>query len=230
MNPKTKLLAALFAAAPLLAQAQGQTGEQPPARDPTTITLSFDGGTLKDLLDRIRAQAPGVNIVASGLAADIFLSAVELRAAPIQAALESITMVVPEPYRAKAIVAPGNGVPVYSVIIAANRPPPPPSSEVRVFTLSTLTKALPTDPVDAPVVLPAKTVLSAIEAGAHVLNQQFDLRFHEESGLLFVRGSAEQIELVQQVLGNLQREQERVRRELRPPAPRAGEQGPREPK
>jgi len=143
------------------------------------------------------------------------MPAIELRSAPIQAALESIAMVVPDPYRAKAVVnvVPGSGVPVYSVVIAADQPPPA-SSEVRVFTLSTLTKALPTDPVDAPVVLPAKTVLSAIEAGARVLNQQFDLRYHEESGLLFLRGTSAQIEMVQQVLGNLQRDQERVRMEL----------------
>lgn len=228
------LLLPLLLAVPASAQDPAAPGGQsaPAARSTAaeTVTLSFRGGSLKELLDAIRAQAPTVNIVASELAAEVNLPAIELRQAPLQSALESIAMVVPEPYRAKAIASSvALGVPVYSLAIFANRGGSG-QVEVRVFSLDALSKPLPGDAGAASTAVAARTVLSAIEVGARVLGEPIELRFHEESLLLFVKGTKQQLELVQQVLGNLQRDQERQRNDLHQRAVPAGGQAEARPK
>lgn len=228
------LLLPLLLAVPASAQDPAAPGGQsaPAARITAaeTVTLSFRGGSLKELLDAIRAQAGTVNIVASELAAAVNLPAIELRQAPLQSALESIAMVVPEPYRAKAIASSvALGAPVYSLAIVANRGGTG-LVEVRVFSLDALSKPLPGDAGAASTTVAARTVLSAIEVGARVLGEPIELRFHEESLLLFVKGTKQQLELVQQVLGNLQRDQERQRNELRQRAAPAGGQAEAKPK
>ncbi|HLQ38680.1 MAG TPA: hypothetical protein VK348_12805, partial [Planctomycetota bacterium] len=57
------------------------------------------------------------------------------------------------------------------------------------------------------------TILTAIESGAQGMIEPPVMRFHADSGLLFVHGEPERIELVRQVLGNIESDQQ-MRRAL----------------
>jgi hypothetical protein len=214
---------------PALVPAQQETPASAP-QTPFTITLSFPGGSLADFLGRVRALDGRINIVATEIASEVTLPAVELRDAAVLSALQSVSSIVPDPFkvRAQMLTSPG-GNPVYTVEVDV-RGPTPKAQEVHVFSLAMLIRPLPGDSEQPKVAMEAKTVLSALEAGAHVMGGQFDLRYHEESGLLFVSGTSKQINLVQEVLGNLEREQQRMRNELQrakglPSPAGAGKQG-----
>lgn len=217
-NPLLSLFAACCGFLPLAAQEHPHDPAptaQAPVEDRALVSLKFPGGTLKQLLDVVRAQAPAVNIVASELAAEVPLPPIELRDVGCMAALDAIARIVPEPYRAKINVSkqsPG-GAAMCAVMVQSPRPPAQ-TTTVQVFSLASLIRELPGADAGTPTALPAQTVLSALEAGARVMGEPLDMRFHEESSLLFVKGGPTQLELVQQVLGNLQREQDRLRAEL----------------
>lgn len=225
MIHQTKLLAAVLAAAftvPAAAQEPPAPGGQTPAVGTAaaevaaaapTVSVVFEGGTLADLLAAIRRQAPGVNIVASQIAEKVQLPRIELHGASLRAALDSVALVVPDPYRAKAVEtrAKDASATVYSIAVITNQTQARPETEVRVFSLLSLIAQLPGEKGDGRV-LSTTTVLSAIEAGARALGESIDLRFHEESNLLFVRGTRVQIDVVQQVLGSLQKDLDKFRK------------------
>jgi len=202
MKPTILLAVVLF---PVCLASQAQPAQEQPAAS-TTVTLSFPGGSLETLLHTVRGLGGGINIVASELAQDIQLPAIELRGAPVLGALQSIASIVPEPYKVRAQVNAPNeaGNPVYTVAIEVRRP----VAEVvgvKVFSLATITRAAPSDAADSWRLEP-KTVLSAVESGGRFRGgEPAQLSYHEESQLLFVKGTAAQIELVREILGNLER-------------------------
>ena len=75
--------------------------------------------------------------------------------------------------------------------------------QLRVFSL----RGLITAPADQPdsMVMNVDTVLTAIDTGLGVSEERkATIRFHKDSGLIFVRGTNMQVELVRGILGQLE--------------------------
>ena len=90
------------------------------------------------------------------------------------------------------------------------------SVRAMVFTLKKLTEAWPGDPDNKPVAQTPQTILSAIEVGVQGTSMQAPkLRYHAESGLLFVHGDSQQVDLVKQVLSGIEEGQAHQRQALR---------------
>jgi hypothetical protein len=203
------------------------TARMPPAAPPVRVEepivdLSFAGGTLGAFLAQLRLEAGGLNIVAPAIVDEIDLPKIELKRAPVIDALQAVARVAAPGYGVEAARSNGvGGSPVYTVLAQARSGPPgvlnPGRLEVRVFSIRVLTAEL-TDAAPPPKV---ETVLSAIEAGSQVQGRRLEVSYHETSGLVFVRGTAEQVALVEEILSSLERD--RHERFLRSRPPSGGE-------
>lgn len=202
MRPIHTLL--MLAALAVPATAQGHSDK--------LIDLSFQGGSLADLVAAVKKASDDGNIVASPMAADVPVPALSLKRATILTSLQAVARIVGSPYDARVDVeASGFGNEVYSVAVrklpqaATQHGAQDDGDRVAVFSLSALTRPLPTDPKDYAVTLSATTVLTAVEAGLSVAENDpsATLKYHEESMLLFVRGSRQQLSVVDQTLDNL---------------------------
>jgi hypothetical protein len=203
------------------------TARMPPAAPPVRVEepivdLSFAGGTLGAFLAQLRLEAGGLNIVAPAIVDEIDLPKIELKRAPVIDALQAVARVAAPGYGVEAARSNGvGGSPVYTVLAQARSGPPgvlnPGRLEVRVFSIRVLTAEL-TDAAPPPKV---ETVLSAIEAGSQVQGRRLEVSYHETSGLVFVRGTAEQVALVEDILSSLERD--RHERFLRSRPPSGGE-------
>ncbi len=201
----TTALLTLATTAPLTAQNPGGV-----------ISIEFPGGSLTTLLEQIRKAGDNVNIVASNLSDSVELPKLTLKNATVGAALKGISKIVASPYYvAVETEIDGIGQPVYALAIRKNtgvtNTAMASGPDVAVFSLRGLTERLATDPEGSNLVMPAKTILSAIDAGLSVTVDDKDrtqtpatIRYHEDSGLLFVRGSHMQTRLAQQVLSQLE--------------------------
>ncbi|MGE3175783.1 MAG: hypothetical protein AB7O97_24380 [Planctomycetota bacterium] len=217
----TLLLTAALAAAPLWTPCGGACAQDDAPADNGSphgiqVTVTFAGGSLAEFLDLVRQQDRRINIVASDLARQVEVPAITMLDTSVPAALEAITSVLPEGYKARANVSRGPvGNPVYVVQVESRRSRDDGAVAVQVYSLATLTQTLPDDPKEHAIALPARTVLSAVEAATGVLGGQPELRYHEDSQLLFVRGSQTELALVRDVLGSLENQQAVLRRKLR---------------
>jgi hypothetical protein len=221
---RTSLLAVLAAplslsAVPtLLAQDPGakpETRQAAPEPEPT-ISIEFAGGSLRNFTDLVRQTPMHPNIVVSGQADAIQLPAISLQGASVEAALQSVGAIVPDPWDV-GVRAMGHGERRVFTVVAGERhhvPPPQASASrpqgVRVFSLTKLISPLPIDSQDHPVAQTPETILSATQV-AMELSQETEekpvLRFHPESGLLLVKGTSQQIDAVEQVLRGIEANQ-----------------------
>lgn len=181
------------------------------------VSMSFAGGTLADFCAQIRAAEPRANIVVATLAADAQLPAMQLRGAGLEQALEGACAVAQSPMLIRMKDFRGPGEPVFTIMAqeqgqaAANGRPPAAGNPVaassakarpevsEVYSLNRLLEAKDTSG------FAVTTVLSAIEAAVGE-RQLATLRFHKESGLLILRGTQDQVALVRDVLGSLERD------------------------
>lgn len=227
MNHARRLALSLILAAPLAAQEEIVSAAE--VVKPQTFSLEFPGGSLSDLIDAIRRAADGANIVASALASEVELPAIMLRNATVQASLMSVRMIAPEHYRVSVETQVDSGTPVHSVTVTGTQNPQlnQPHQDyrgVRVFSIRSLIEALPSDPPGfADKLLSAATVLSAVENGLEVSRPAshgevrvegkapWDLRYHEDSKLLFVSAHPDQLVLVQEVLQALEQDVQQAR-------------------
>lgn len=212
--------------------ANAQETAPPPAPAPAkpqapavTITLTFAGGTLADFCAQIRAKEPLANIVVATLAGNARLPAMELRQAGLDQALEGACAIAESNYVIRMKDFRGPGEPVYTITAHAPNPAvgPAPSKKdgTGVFSLNRLT-----DDSGRGAGLTYTTVLSAVETAVGGERALAALLYHKESGLMIVRGSAEQLSVVNDVLRNLDRDVEARRRpdnQKRGPTPPSGE-------
>jgi hypothetical protein len=213
MSAKT-LSAALLLCLPFLpAQAPGTARAQAPI-----ISIDFPGGSLRDLIQAIRAGDPHLNITASSLAQDVPMPPLSLKGATVLSVLNAAAAVAPLEYAVLCSdIAQGQpGEPVYAVVVQSRQPmttaAPPTRRQVNVYSLRSLVEPQPSDPKDKPVALTTETVLSAIEAGLRLGGQEpAEMKYHRDSGLLFVNGLPGQINVVQDVLRSLLTDQVNLR-------------------
>ena len=218
------LFASLLTAAMIAAPSNAQRETRDRVR--TEQGLSFDsrsGASLSGLLELIRDKT-NANIVASEEADDILLPALSLRGASLGAALEAISQIVPSTYSVKIRANhDAGGKAVYAVQVMSRQRkerrvagPAVPQQEVRVFSL----RELIIPPVGADkgegLTLSDEAVLNAIDVGLnmHKADVKAVMKFHVDSGLLFVRGTAHQLHVCDAVLSNLRNDLMRRRGEF----------------
>lgn len=179
-----------------------------------TVSVKFRGGTMAKFVEALRDEQPKANVVLAELAAKTQVPAMELKGAGIEQALEAAAAAASaddEDIDVRVMEFKGEGEPVFS-IVAKTRPRQMPAGFVpgaadrvlRVLSLNELIGAQ-VNGVDA---VPVKTILSALELAVQDEDDAPRIRFHEDSGLLLVRGTHQQTAVLQEVLQTLQRDQQ----------------------
>ena len=228
MKPKSSaaLLAALLLVPMIAAQpvteARSQRVETP------TLDVNFKGGTLLDLVDLLRAQNDMINIVAPELAARVPVPPMQLHSVTAEAALRAAATVVDKPFDLNVqpiVEKTGGSVLALRVQERTTRTTAttvgftsPDETRVEVFSLRAITKALPNEPDG--IVHRTATVLTAIDTGLGFVQAPAkpSIKFHEDSGLLFVSATIEQLQVVSSVLNQLERSVAAARAEAARPA------------
>jgi len=208
------LLLIPMALSPMALTAQEAGGPAGPTRrrapEPVVVSFTFDGGTLKEFVAAVRKDQPKANIVLATRANSAVIPPMILRDAGVEQALEGACMAAEADFQVRVKEFRGAGQPVYSIYAYAQPSPagvtmvgPKPGDlHQRVLTLNDLTaqraSGMPSMKVE--------TVLSALDLAMADENKPPRIRYHEDAGLLLVRGTYEQIEVIEQIIVTLSRD------------------------
>ncbi len=219
---------AAFSGGDLHAQDGGGTNAIFPVQPDPVISLEFAGGSLAEFAAALRKAGEGVNIVMPALAAEVDLPALALSQTTVESALKSIDAVIGEDFniRVKTLRS-AIGKPVYAVSVHKRNTRKSGAStqvvqmgqmendktRVAVLSLKFLTSIVPGDIEDAALIRKAETILSAVDTGLgiHSGTTKPEFRYHEDSGLLFIKGSSRELNLVLEIVRNLENDVRRLR-------------------
>lgn len=211
--------------------------EQAPSVE--TVTVKFQGGSLRDYAEAIQAarrveyegSAYQINIVLPLLADKVKVPPLSLIDADVESALrvacdvaenkDYISDVDVHSKRQRGVAQSSQAVYVIQVRAKPTRGVSggftDDNSVVRVFTLRAATEKLPSEGDDF--CLKAETILTAIDTGLSVAaqgsKQKAVVRYHADSGLLFVQGTRAQSNMVSEVLASIETDVERMRARAR---------------
>lgn len=224
------LVAALIAAMamsvvspPALAQSGGRGGV---SDDSSFITLEFSGGSLDAFIRQLRKSAgeSPVNILYPPEFSDLQLPAMEFEQVDLATALrvaaglsESRPMLMPDGREAMWEVSPvggGGGAPVFLISVYADEFDEEHDEHEHEEDHDRFTMVLSLAGLIAGEhALGADAVLSSIEIALDLVEQgDADLRFHEETGLLFGRVTEDQHLAVEETVGRLTESASHMRR------------------
>lgn len=208
--PNARCLAVLSLLSLCLPAQEPVPPEPTPARraaraEPVGVTLTFPGGSLAAFVQAVRRAVPNANIVMATRAAEAMVPPMELRDAGLEQALDSACMIAEGPVDVRVKDSGGFGQAVYTILAAERKVRDSRSSGAgaqatyqKVFTLNQLTmsrgQGLGVEP------LRVESILSALELVTTVDGNSPLLRFHQESGLLLVRGTVEQLDNASEAL------------------------------
>lgn len=196
------------------------------------INLEFPGGTLREYIAAVQRAAgqETVNVLVPAEAANLPLPPISMKQVSARTALEALRWAFPQrsPHvvRIVPVGGPGSVSPTFAVeyvptgIVSASGATPPPD-RVDVLSIRDLI-----DPADGGAGLPVEALLTSVEA-ALALNgtdRKPELRFHEASGLLIVRGTVDQIDIVRDLVDEIQADTKRRRVAARERAQREAEE------
>jgi hypothetical protein len=184
------------------------------------VSVSFKGGKLPEFVDALRsATSEPVNIALQGEAAGIQVEPMELRNVSVGAALHAalgggVGRITTEPdgtqsqVMLRSIDSPdGTSAPVYSVsreIMGRARPRT--ERMVDVYSIQSLLQGGGAKDQTTRVVLTA--IESAVNLAQEEGEPQPEIKYHQDSGLLLVRGTGPQLALVGQVVKRMISDQE----------------------
>ncbi|MCC7388202.1 MAG: hypothetical protein IT431_05495 [Phycisphaerales bacterium] len=175
-----------------------------------TINTTFAGGTLEDYVQAVKqaAGAAGPTIMLRGDSHEITVAPVDLRDIRMFNALQLLDgqhNPAPGSYYRVSTDNVGQDRPAYLVAIESQgRLTGQAPRDFRVLPIREITEALPGDPPE--IVLPAETVLTAIETVLGITNDdgiETEIRFHPESGLLMLAGPTISLNAAEQVLDRI---------------------------
>lgn len=198
-------LAALMAVAMVwpathsLAQSPGQEDAQQ-GQAPVTFNLDFPGGPLSEFLAAVRSAHPRANIVAPEAANDFPIPPMQLRSINLQAAIQLIEGNVDLPTGQVARLGVqsfpilGSFDPAIRVWYDLSTHSPWGELKSSVWSLSENLSAGRT----------SEDLLGAVQVALATFPVESNIRYHEPTSLLIVRGTAEQLALVDKTLAQLQ--------------------------
>lgn len=204
------LVAAIACCAAPYVSAQESGG----ARSDRRISVAFKGGTLSEFLELIRAGNDWVNIVASPEAKAVTLPELSIKNAGVMQTLQAVAGIVTSNYSVSvSLQTDQRSEPVHSVrVMLMNHQKPSPTSRQivsKVFSLRFLLQESKDDSAS----LGTDAVLTAIDTGLGVEDGEVraKIKFHQDSGLLFVRGTFEQTGMISSILDALRSDLTRAR-------------------
>ncbi|MFO0860729.1 MAG: hypothetical protein U0570_09245 [Phycisphaerales bacterium] len=209
--------------------AQRPASPLPP--DDTLITLDFKGGTIGEYVNAIRAAAGSrpVNVLYNEDTAAIPMYPVRLTSASVWSALGAVERnTTTDDGRTlnvrvgKPSTPPAGGVPTYSIYSEKSSRSSLPfdnldqRQEMIVLSLNPIVGLPGVSKEDQGPRFDSKSVLSAVESAVALVTSQDVsppiLKYHEASGLLFVKGNAAQQRAAKEVIARMQDDVERGRR------------------
>lgn len=193
------VLSSVLAWVPLaLAQENSQQQQQGQPQAAIRISVDFAGGTVAEYVTALRkAQAKQpVNIVVTPEAEDLPVPPAKLIEVPIEAAVHMLEGDYPAPEGGFARI----NVDAFSRLGEARHTLLKVSASVNFRNLHTSVWSVAEDLAAG---LSAEEMLAAVEAVLSVFPNESNLKFHEATGLLILRGTEEQIAVVEEALERL---------------------------
>jgi len=220
-----------------LAQGSGASGQEKAAQEKgaeaiaakgpgVQVSLSFAGGTMAQFVAAVRKAEPKVNIVVSDSVAAVAVPALEVSDAELGQLLESVCEASSSVGDTGMLLRCGgqklrsaDRATVYSITGRWNNRASLDPVETIVLSLNRLTSDDPLNDIKG---IEIDTILSAIEASSHFDEEGPKMRYHKDSGLLFLHGSVRQLKRARDVLVTLEEDQdvrvrlaEQLKRQLR---------------
>lgn len=174
---------------PAPAQSGGRAQETSPFYD--RFDLEFRGGTLEAYLSAVRTASGFSNIVVAGPADRLPMPAVTLERITVLDAVALVDSLPAEPNVDVDVDKLDNAL-VVSVQDRARRAKPL-TDESSVWSLTGL---ISDD-------MPAEDILTAVEAGIGLLDGESEIRYHDETQLLIVRGPERHLTMVHSLISEL---------------------------
>ncbi|MBC7833962.1 MAG: hypothetical protein H7Y88_02545 [Phycisphaerales bacterium] len=185
-----------------------------PDPNPRIINLSFPGGDFSAFVEALRtaAEAGPVNVVMPATAQHLDVPPLELRNVTVAGALRSLELVFGDdsPYRIAVREIDPHG-PVFGVEVARMNPFGGRSApQQQTLDVISITDFLKKD--DHPGGIPADILLDSLQTTLQMSPTNSngedeapppEIRFHEEAGLLIVRGLPQEVSVVRRVLDEL---------------------------
>ncbi len=209
--------------------AQTTADEASPQQEHTnTVTIHFTGGSLYDYLEALKDATPEkhINLALRGPAEAVPMGPVDLVKVPIDIAMKMVegdyaAVAFGNPTRYRVLVTDytydfdsSNNMPsvVYTIDIQGSSKQVQSAStasqtHLLVLSLNEITQPMPG--VSTDLVVPAQTVLTAVEASLSMFDQtasEVNIKYHTESGLLIVTGSQQAINAASDVVSSIQQD------------------------
>lgn len=155
------------------------------------VSIDFPGGTIGDYIDLVKKEADSLNLIVTDGAKDLILPKIVLKNVPVDVAVKCIEQCFDPNETMVNVSSENKGVQIIQASMTSRK-------EVDVINV----KRLFSDHK-----MTEETFMQAVEIGLTMNSQKEKLKlkiqFHKETGLLFLSGLRQEIQLVQQIVSEL---------------------------